>query len=281
MKLSISSYSFHRLLQAGKQDIFRYITDCYEFGCSQLDPWNAHLAVVEGADAVQHAGAMPWEAQLPPKDDVYLSHVKSAADAADLPFGCIAVDGAHIYDADPAVCQANRTLAYRWLEIAAQLGARQIRFDAGGPEEMSDEVFPVIVAGYRDLVARGRAKGIDILIENHWGPGKIPENLVRILDEVEGLGLLFDTHNWAPGLQQLGWMMCAKYASACHIKTFAFDVQGNERTADIPLAIRYLVDAGYQGAWGVESVPREINEYEGVRRTIALIRRTLDGLGIA
>ena len=32
------------VLKDGKQDIFRYIRDCKELGCTQLDPWNAHLA---------------------------------------------------------------------------------------------------------------------------------------------------------------------------------------------------------------------------------------------
>ena len=131
MKLSICSFSFHRLLQAGEQDIFRYITDCRDFGCTQLDPWNAHLAGLGDAETVQHARSNPWAAQLPPKDDAYLTEVKDAADAAGLPFGCIAVDGAHIYEADVAARQANRALAYRWLEIAAKLGACQIRIDAG------------------------------------------------------------------------------------------------------------------------------------------------------
>ena len=40
IEISICSYSFHRLLAAGKQDIIRYIADCAELGCTQLDPWN-------------------------------------------------------------------------------------------------------------------------------------------------------------------------------------------------------------------------------------------------
>ena len=46
MELAICSYSFHRLLAAGQQDILRYIADCRELGCTQLDPWNGHLAPV-------------------------------------------------------------------------------------------------------------------------------------------------------------------------------------------------------------------------------------------
>ncbi len=280
MQLSICSFSFHRLLAAGKQDIFRYITDCKAVGCTQLDPWNAHLAGVESAEQVKAAGSDPLHAQLPPRDDAYLRDVRAAADAVGLPFGLIAVDGAHIYEPDPAARQANRLLAYRWLEIAHTLGANQVRIDAGGPAEMPDDIFAIIVDGYTDLVARGKEKGLEILIENHWGPSPIPDNVVKILDAVPGLGLLFDSNNWAPGLQERGWELCARYARATHIKTFEFDADGNEPTVDIPRVIRLLVEAGYQGAWGIESCPRDGDEYAGVDKTIALIQRSLAAVGV-
>ena len=53
MELSICSYSFHRLLAAGKQDIVRYIADCKELGCTQLDPWNGHLSIDATADDLE------------------------------------------------------------------------------------------------------------------------------------------------------------------------------------------------------------------------------------
>ena len=50
MKLGICSYSFHRLLAAGRQDIFQFIKDCKRLGCTQLDPWNGHLPALRAAD---------------------------------------------------------------------------------------------------------------------------------------------------------------------------------------------------------------------------------------
>jgi sugar phosphate isomerase/epimerase len=273
--LAICSYSFHRLLAAGKQDIFKYISDCKELGATQLDPWDEHLAAVKESEKAWRANAEPEKVQLSAQDKAYLDRVKGAAQEVGLPFGCIAVDGAHIFEPAPEARRANRAAAYGWLEVAARLGARQVRIDAGGPEEMPVDVFQIIVEGYRDLVARGREKGIAILIENHWGPSPIPENAVKILEAVDGLGLLFDTNNWAPGMQEKGWRMCARYAKATHIKTFSFDEDGYEPSADIPKAMRILLDAGYDGPWGIESCPRSGDEYEGVRKTIALIRRVL------
>jgi sugar phosphate isomerase/epimerase len=293
MEISICSFSFHRTLAAGKQDIFQYIRDCKELGATQLEPWIAHFGTARKSTpdlAEDYDREQIWTLlrelmkQPPPvlqpgqnpasvEDGDYLDRVKAAADEAGVPFGGIAVDGAHIYEPTEEARQANRARAYKWLDVAAKLGATQMRVDAGGPDDMPAEIFKIIVEGYQDLVERGREKGIEILIENHWGPSKYPANVVKILEAVEGLGLLFDTNNWVPELQDQAWEMCAKYAKATHIKTFEFDAAGNDPTVDLERAIRLLLDTGYNGCWGIESVPKNGNEYEGAQKTIELIQR--------
>ncbi len=265
MDISICSYSFHRLLAAGKQDIFQYITTCKELGATYLEPWSGHFR--DRPDA---------ERNEPPQEATYITKIKNAAEEVGMPMGCVAVDGAHIYEPEPEARQANRKRAYRWLDIAAELGAKQIRIDSGHrADDWPDDVFQIIVEGYNDLIARGRDKGVEVIIENHWGPSKHPENLVKLLETVDGLGLLFDTNNWAEGKQEKAWEMCAKYATATHVKTFSFDEKGNDPSVDLAKAMNILRDAGYNGIWGIESVPRDGDEYEGARKTIALIKRVL------
>ena len=275
--LSIASWSFHRLLESGQQDMFKYIIDCKNLGATQLDPWNGHLAPLVARDNVMKNERFPND-QLSLDEKAYLAQVKAAADHAGLPFGCLAVDGAHIYESTPEARAFNRAVAYRWLDAASLLGATMVRVDAGGPPEMPDDIFSIIVEGYQDLLGRAHRLGIELLIENHWGPSPIPENLVRILDAVPGLGLLFDTNNFE-GDKELAWEMFAGRAVSVHIKTFSFDEQGNEPSVNIPKAIQLLAAAGYNGAWGVESVPRDGDEYGAVEKTFALIRRTLEGIG--
>ena len=275
MDLSICSYSFHRLLQEGGQDVFQYISDCHTLGCTQLDLWNGHLPSLLDDEARAPSSFTPEYAQLSAAEIEYLTRIKAAADAAGLPFGCLAVDGAHIYEASPEARQANQFRAHRWLNIAGLLSAQQIRIDSGGPAEMPEDVFEIIVRGYNDLIPRAREKGIEVIIENHWGASRIPENIVRILEAVPGLGLLFDTGNWPDELRETGWTQCARYARATHLKTYAFDAEGNETTVDIPRAMRILQEAGYQGSWGIESVPRQGDEIEAAKKSVALIRRVL------
>jgi sugar phosphate isomerase/epimerase len=274
MRIGICSFSFHRLLAAGKQDVFRFITDSKELGCTQLDPWNAHLSELKSGDAALDAGKHPESSQhLSAADNDYIDRVRAAAEAAGLPFGTIAADGAHIYEQDPDKRAANRARAHRWLDVAHKLGASQVRVDAGGPDDMPSDVFAVIKEGYRELITRGRELGIEILVENHWGPTKNPDNCIKLVEEIEGLGLLYDTHNFVPERRDEGRKRCAKYARAVHLKTFEWDAQGNETTADIPKAVGYLLEAGYNGCWGVESVPRDGDEYAGAKNTISLIKK--------
>lgn len=274
MQISICSFSFHRLLAAGKQDIFQYIVDCKALGCTHLEPWNAHLAELKSGDEVLHAGHNPNQSQhLSALDEEYITRVRQAADEASLPFGCIAVDGAHIYEADPEARAANRARAYRWLDVAHKLGAAQVRIDSGGPAELTDDIFAIIKEGYRDLIDRARPLGIQIIVENHWGPTQYPDNVIRLLEGIEGLGYLFDTHNWKPELRDEARRRCAKYATATHIKTLDWDADGNE-TRDKPLeAIHLLLETGYKGIWGIESVPADGDEIGGAQKTIALLHR--------
>src|SRR6187399_677910 len=116
IQLGICSFSFHRLLAAAKQDIFQYISDCKELGCTQLDPWNAHLSVIRSGDAVLHAGRNPSQSQhLTAADEDYVEKVRQAALPARLPGRTIAVDRPHIYDPTAGNRDANRARAYRWI----------------------------------------------------------------------------------------------------------------------------------------------------------------------
>ncbi|MCB0113205.1 MAG: TIM barrel protein [Caldilineaceae bacterium] len=258
METSICSYSFHRSFADGAMDIFDYIQWCHETGFTQLDPWMKHL-----------------EPGL--TDPVFVDRVLAAGEKVGMPFGCIAVDGAHIYEEDEVKRANNRRMAYRWIDIADRLGAAQVRIDAGGPEEMTDAIFAVIVEGYKDVIGYAAKRDIEVIVENHWGPTKHPENVVRLLENIDGLGLLFDTNNWAEGKQEEGWERCAKYARLTHVKTFSFDEAGNDPSVDLSKAMRLLQEAGYNGVWGVESCPLDGDEKSAGAKTLALIKREVKG----
>ena len=113
----------------------------------------------------------------------------------------------------------------------------------------------VIRDGYKDLIERAAKLGLEVLIENHWGPSPVPENVIRILEAAPGLGLLFDTNNWAPGRQIDGWRMCAKYARSCHVKSFGFDEHGRDPSVDLEQAIKSCWSTATTAAGGWKASP--------------------------
>ncbi|HEV8293104.1 MAG TPA: TIM barrel protein, partial [Tepidisphaeraceae bacterium] len=137
---------------------------------------------------------------------------------------------------------------------------------------MPAEEFEIIAEGFEDLKKKCRDAGLELVMENHFGASVIPENVVRIC-EGTGIGLLLDAFNWAKGREAEGWIKCAKYARACHIKTFAFTDDGEELTINVGSFVRLMKKAGYRGAWGVESVPIDGDEMGAASKTIQLIRK--------
>src|SRR6476620_6138579 len=100
MRIGICSFSFHRLLALGERDVFGYVELCKELGCTQLDPWSAHLTRPEDSTDVLKAGKNPSQSHqlLGEIDDRFIDRVAEHANRVGLPFGTIAVDGAHIYE---------------------------------------------------------------------------------------------------------------------------------------------------------------------------------------
>jgi len=256
MRYSLCSYSLHRTVEAGRMDLFGYFNFCKEAGYTQLDPWNMHL-------------------QRAYDDNGFLAEVKAAAAETGLPMGCIAVDGAHIFEPSAEVREENRRRRYRWLEIAHELGAEQLRIDAGGREQTLEEIFDIVVEGYKDIIARAQPLNVEILIENHWGPTNHPDAMHRLFAAVPGLGLLFDSYNWPQGTHERAWQECGQYARLTHFKTFSFDADGNESEWDLARLVGLLQEAGYRGAWGIESTPYDGDEIGAARKSIALLKRIL------
>lgn len=274
MKFSIASYSFHRELQSGRQDMFDYITDCKEMGCSQLDPWNGHLTPLIMEDAQIRVGDNPTQATFSPQALDYVARVKAAADAAGLPFGCIAADGSHVWEPTLEARAANRACAYRWLDVAHRLGAESMRTDTGGTADLPDDMFVIIVEGLKDIVSCGQQLGVRVSIENHWGASNVPKNVVRVLDSVPGLTLLLDSRNWAKGMREEGWQIGVPRAADVHIDIFKTQEDPQMLEADLTRLITMLVKAGYKGCWGIESLPED-DEYDGIRQSMTFIEKVV------
>jgi len=251
MRISIASYAFHGLLNEGAMDVFGYLESCkYRYHLGSADIWNG---------------------MLPSTDEDDLHKVKEALDERELVLANLCVDKAHIWEDDPDAREANYRNALAHLRAAETLRAKTIRIDAGGRgEEFSAEQFDWIIRRYREYARRAADHGYKVGPENHWGPEKVPANMIKIIEAVDSpaFGLLLHVGGWLGADAGRGDALVAKWAMHTHISWDIVEECLEEK-------MRLLQDAGYQGYWGVEYHAGQ-NEYSQVAIQVAKVRDVLE-----
>jgi sugar phosphate isomerase/epimerase len=222
MNISIASYAFHGLLEAGKMDLFGYLESC------------KHRYHLETADI--------WNGMLTSTGDDYLTKVKEALDERELALVNLCVDGAHIWEDDPVLREKNYQNALAHLHAGEVLGARTIRIDAGVHENtFTNEQFDWIVKRYKEYAQRAHNHGYKVGPENHWGAEVAPENMKRLCEAVDhpAFGVLLHFRG------NEGDAVMAPWAMHTHM---SWDICEGHLEASMDRLRR----TGYQGCWGVE-----------------------------
>lgn len=250
MRISIISYAFYGLQQAGMMDLFGYLESVrYRYGLDAADIWNGTLAST---------------------DDDYIRKVKEALDERELVLACLAVDGAHIWDPDPAVREKHYRAALTYLRIAEQLGAQSVRIDMGGQgDDLTAEQLDLIVQRYREYAQRAHDHGYKVGPETHWGPSLVPEVQKRVYEAVDSpaYGVMLHIGHWVDGREDEGDRLVAPW-------TFHTHVDWRITTTCLAEKMAILRDAGYQGYWGVEHHTGK-DEYSEVAIQLAMVRDAL------
>jgi sugar phosphate isomerase/epimerase len=255
MKLSIAAYSFHGLREVGMMDVFGYLeTVKYRYRLEAADIWNG---IVGSEDFIHQKG--------------FLEKVKEAIDEREMTVVNYHVDGCHIWEDDPAARERNYNAAIKHLKAAKVLGARSVRIDAGGKgKAWTSEQFDHIVERFKEYSQIAKQYGFRTGPENHWGPQTIPDNMERLAHAVDdpGFGILLHLGHWEDSDEEEGDRRLSRWAFHTHI---------DARVARTRLesAMRLLLDAGYQGHWGVELLSGA-NEYAEVGSQLAQMRLVIE-----
>lgn len=265
MKISIGGYSFFNTFLEEKMDIFGYLESVkYRYGLDTVDIWNGQFTIGE-----------PDFSRVP--DEEFLKKVREAMDEKGLTLINYAVDGAHIWDADPDKREQLYQNALGHLNAAEILGAKTVRIDTGGVfgndpafnMNMTDEQFEYIVKRYREYCERGAQNGYMVGPENHIGPSLSPVQMKKIAEAVDhpNFGILLHIGRWREEAEK-GDEMVAPWV--CHTH---FDA----RTAvaeDAQDKIRMLQENGFDGYWGIE-YNADKNQYVEMEWILGTVKRLL------
>lgn len=207
-------------------------------------------------------------------DKPYLDQIKKAAKDNGIIIAGFICEG-NLSTTDEARWKAQVDEDAMKMKAAAYLGAKVVRLNLGGlgDQEKDDTIgTDNCIKAFKELIPLAKQLNIKMTIENHGGPSKKADNIVRIIKATDPkwVGSCLDFMNWPAGTYYDETAKLAQYAYHTHAKCRTFKADGEEETIEYSRMIKMLQDAKYKGAISIE-FEGPGDQLEGVRKTRDLI----------
>jgi sugar phosphate isomerase/epimerase len=252
---------------------------------------------VEAVDILHRQMDLEEKAPLDAEGRAYLHGLKRHAFRNGLDICCFSTHQSFLKpDADQRATNVAHT--EKCIEIAYELGCPCIRINTGTwgtsknfdelmarhgvedvpPGRTEDEGFKWCLDSITQCLAKAEECGVMLALENHWGLGRTPEGLLRILDSINSpwLGALMDTGNFLfPPYQAAAYDKLAQIApKAVYVQAKTYPGGGEWYSLDIDYKriAKLLADVGYSGYVGLEMEGKADPE-EAVPASIAMLRK--------
>ena len=244
MKISVSSYSFERLVQKGQMTQLDTIKKAKELG----------FDCIEFTEIKPHDGSTQLE---------YATKIATAAKEAGICVNCYTIAAHFAVDTDEEL-QAEVERMKGQVDIAEALGVHLMRQDSMrkmGNYRSFDQALPMLAKGVRAVCEYAETKGIKTMIENH---GYFCQDSVRVEKLVNAVahpnfGLLVDMGNFmcADGDPVASVRSNIDIASFIHFKDFFRRTAGNPPLGEGWMRTRagHYLRATVIGHGSVELVP--------------------------
>lgn len=266
-KISIAEWSFHNALFGGKMDHLDFAKKATEF---------------EGVTGIEYVNQFFKDKA---KDKTYLAEMKKRAEDHNIRSVLIMCDGeGELGDLDAKKRKQAVENHYKWVEAAQFLGCHSIRVNAAG-EGKSEDVAKAAVDGLGSLTEFAKKYNIGVIVENHGGFSSNGDWLSGVMKEINKpeCGTLPDfgnfciKHEGEKCLEQFdrykGVELMMPFAKGVSAKTHNFNEQGEETETDYIKVMQIVKNAGYKGFVGIEYEGSVLSEDEGVRKTLALLKK--------
>ena len=266
-QISLAEWSLHRTLRDDSKDM------------TNLD--FPRVAKEEfGIDAVEFVNQFFKDKA---KDTDYLAELQQRCEDLGVKSLLIMVDGeGRLGDPNKKKRLEAVENHFKWVSAAKSLGCHSIRVNAassGGFEEQQK----LAADGLQRLSEYAAPYGINVIVENHGGLSSHGEWLAGVIEmvDLDNCGTLPDfgnfyitrgenakLYNRYKGVDEL-----MPYAKAVSAKTYDFGENGNETTIDYHRMMKIVLDHGYHGHVGIEYEGDRLGEFEGIKKSKALLER--------
>jgi L-ribulose-5-phosphate 3-epimerase len=269
-RISLAEWSLHRAIRGG-------------------DLTNLDFARVSkeefGIDGIEYVSQL-WEDKQAGAE--YVAKVKKAAADAGVQNVLIMVDAeGALGDADDAARTKAIDNHKKWLEAAKELGCHAIRVNAQSSGSYADQL-ALAADGLSRLGEIADQYGLNVLVENHGGLSSNGAWLAGVMKRVgrPNVGTLPDFGNfcvsgrgtpeavWYDRYQGMEELM--PFAKAVSAKSYDFDDAGDCTETDYYRVMKTVLNHGYGGWVGIEYEGSAVGEYEGIKKTKALLEKIAD-----
>jgi len=235
-----------------------------------------------GIDAIEYVNQMFKDKAT---DTSYLTDLKKRADDNGVKSLLIMVDGeGNLGDPKDEGRAKTVTNHKKWVDAAKFLGCHSIRVNAGSSGTYEEQQ-KLAADGLRMLSEYAATAGMNVIVENHGGlssDGAWLAGVMKLVD-LDNCGTLPDFGNFYierganpkmydryQGVEEL-----MPFAKAVSAKTYDFDEEGNETTIDYVKMMDIVLAHGYHGYVGIEYEGSKLSEYEGIRKSKALLENVI------
>lgn len=269
-KISLAEWSLHKAIQGGE------LTNL-DFARVSKDEF--------GIDGIEYVSQL-WEDKQAGAE--YVAKVKKAAADAGVQNVLIMVDAeGALGDADDAARTKAIDNHKKWLEAAKELGCHAIRVNAQSSGSYADQL-ALAADGLGRLGEVADQYGLNVLVENHGGLSSNGAWLAGVMKRVgrPNVGTLPDFGNfcvsgrgtpeavWYDRYQGMEELM--PFAKAVSAKSYDFDDAGDCTETDFYRVMKTVLNHGYGGWVGIEYEGSAVGEYEGIKKTKALLEKIAD-----
>mgnify|MGYP000994993049 CR=1 FL=1 len=257
-KLSLNLYSFNQLLRDGKVDLFDMLRFCAEHNFDAIDPTGYYFPGYPN-----------------PPSNGFINEFKREAFLLGLDISGTGVRN-DFANPDPAMRKADIGMIKQWIEVAAKMGAPNLRIFGGtNPHEgfTRDQVFKWMAEDIRTCCDFGKEFGVIIALQNHNDFIKTSTDVDRIFEMVDSdwLGLNLDIGSYRQGDPYAGIEQNISKAVTWQIKENVW-IEGKETPVDLEKLFSLIKKAGYRGYLPIETLGTG-DPYQKVPRLLNEVRR--------
>ena len=249
-------------------------------------------------DCIEKAGAMGFDGvdvlhiQMTSEENGYLQNLKRRAMINGLDLCGMSIHQGFVSpDKDKRKKNINHTI--KCLELAYKLGIGCIRMNTGtwgtsknfnelmanrGIEKPLDgytdeDAYPWVIESLEQCLPTAEKCGIVMGLENHWGLGRTPEGVMRIVNAVDSpwLGVLLDTGNFLEDPYDK-LEMCAPKTVFMQAKTYYGGGTWYTLDLDYPRIGRIMKKAGFTGYVSLEFEGKE-DARTAIPKSLAMLRK--------